>query len=46
MYFLKTSVLENAKHLVRDLPLTADNFDQVWSALTDHYENKRLLVRH
>jgi len=45
MHYLKTSVKGNAEQLIRNLPATKDNFERAWSVLSDHFKNKRLLVR-
>ncbi|KMQ85597.1 hypothetical protein RF55_15751 [Lasius niger] len=44
-HYLKTSVKEDAEHLIQNLPSTEVNFERAWSTLKDHFENKRLLVR-
>jgi len=45
LHYLKASLKGEAELLVRNLPTTSENYDRAWKALTDHYENKRLLVR-
>ncbi|KMQ83786.1 hypothetical protein RF55_19094, partial [Lasius niger] len=45
LHYLKTSLKGEAEKLVRSFTITGDNFERVWSALTEHYENKRLLVK-
>lgn len=45
MHYLKTGVKRDAEQLIRNLPATEENFDRVWATLTEHFENKRLLVR-
>ncbi|KMQ87457.1 hypothetical protein RF55_13263 [Lasius niger] len=45
LHYLKTSLKGEAEKLVRNFTITGDNFERVWSALTEHYENKRLLVK-
>jgi len=45
MHYLKASVKGNAEQLIRNLPSTEDNFERAWAVMSDHFENKRLLVR-
>lgn len=45
LHYLKTSLKDEAEKLMRNILSTAENYDQVWKTLTDHYENNRLLVR-
>ncbi|XP_011859304.1 PREDICTED: uncharacterized protein LOC105556804 [Vollenhovia emeryi] len=45
LHYLKTSVKGEAAPLIANLPTTEENFKRAWAILTDHYENKRLLVR-
>ncbi|KMQ83044.1 hypothetical protein RF55_21106, partial [Lasius niger] len=45
MHYLKTSVKGDADQLIRNLPATQENFERAWDTLTEHFENKRLLVR-
>jgi len=45
MHYLKTSVKGNADQLIRSLPATEENFERAWTVLSDHFENKRLLIR-
>jgi len=44
LHYLKASLKGEAELLVRSLPTTSENYERAWKALTDHYENKRLLV--
>ncbi|XP_018394146.1 PREDICTED: uncharacterized protein LOC108772967 [Cyphomyrmex costatus] len=43
--YLKSSVKGDAEQLIISFPTTSENFDRAWTTLTDHYENKRLLLR-
>ncbi|XP_050463467.1 uncharacterized protein LOC126857789 [Cataglyphis hispanica] len=45
LHYLKACLKGEAELLIRSLPTTGENFDRAWRALTDYYENKRLLVR-
>ncbi|XP_011859011.1 PREDICTED: uncharacterized protein LOC105556524 [Vollenhovia emeryi] len=45
LHYLKTSVKGEAAQLIANLPTIEENFKGAWTILTDHYENKRLLVR-
>ncbi|KMQ86058.1 hypothetical protein RF55_15074 [Lasius niger] len=45
MHYLKTSVKGDVDQLIRNLPSTQENFERAWATLTEHFENKRLLVR-
>ncbi|XP_024885612.1 uncharacterized protein LOC112463434 [Temnothorax curvispinosus] len=44
-YYLKTSLKGEASLLLRNLPTTAESYTRAWEILTEHYPNKRLLVR-
>lgn len=44
MHYLKTTVKGEAERLIRCFTSTGDNFDRAWNALTEHYQNRRLLV--
>ncbi|KMQ84153.1 bel12-ag transposon polyprotein, partial [Lasius niger] len=45
MHYLKTCVKGDAEQLIRSLPSTEENFERAWATLSEHFENKRLLVR-
>ncbi|XP_011696369.1 PREDICTED: uncharacterized protein LOC105455029 [Wasmannia auropunctata] len=45
LHYLRTCLKGEADQLVRNVPSTTENYERVWTMLTDHYENKRLLVR-
>ncbi|KMQ86917.1 gag-pol protein, partial [Lasius niger] len=45
LHYLRTSVKGEAEQLIRNLPTTEENFTRAWSMMTEHYENRRLLVR-
>lgn len=45
LHYLKVSVKGSAGDLIKNLPVTEDNFLRAWSLLTDYYENERLLVQ-
>lgn len=45
LHYLQTSLKGEADKLVRDLPVTGDNFDRAWNMLREYYENKRVVTR-
>ncbi|XP_011702560.1 PREDICTED: uncharacterized protein LOC105458737 [Wasmannia auropunctata] len=45
LHYLKSCLKGEADLLIRNLTTTNENFERAWKALTDYYENKRLLVR-
>ncbi|XP_011707042.1 PREDICTED: uncharacterized protein LOC105462212, partial [Wasmannia auropunctata] len=45
LHYLRSCLKEEAEQLVRNIPATAENYARVWRTLSEHYENKRLLVR-
>lgn len=45
LHYLKSSLRGEPEVLIRNLPTTGENFARAWSTLTEHYENKRLLVK-
>lgn len=45
LHYLKTSVKGSAANLLKNLPITGENFDRAWSMLAGHFENKRLLTQ-
>lgn len=45
LHYLKTCVKGEAELLIRNFPMTGENFGRAWTALSSYYENKRLLVR-
>ncbi|KMQ87200.1 hypothetical protein RF55_13588 [Lasius niger] len=45
LHYLKSCLKGEADLLVRSLPTTGENFERAWKSLTDHFENKRQLVR-
>lgn len=44
LQYLKASLTGTAAHLLKNIALTADNFEKAWTDLISFYENKRLLV--
>ncbi|XP_029158967.1 uncharacterized protein LOC114931164 [Nylanderia fulva] len=44
-YYLRSSLQGEAEETVQNLTITGENFGRAWKALTEHYENKRHLVR-
>lgn len=44
LHYLKTSVDGEAEMLLRNFPVTNENFKRAWTTLIQHYENKRLIV--
>ncbi|XP_070529789.1 uncharacterized protein [Cardiocondyla obscurior] len=45
MYYLKSNVEGETEQLLRKYSTTDENFAAAWAALTDFYENTRLVVR-
>lgn len=44
LHYIKTCVKGDAEYLIRRLPSTEENFNQAWTILTAHVENRRFLV--
>jgi len=44
MHFLSSSLTGRALDAIKNVPITADNFDIAWKALVSRYENKRRLI--
>lgn len=44
MHYLVSCLKDNALECIKDLAVTADNFDVAWKALHARYENKRRLL--
>lgn len=44
LHYLKTSLHGKAADLVSAIPTTNENYNRAWNILTEHYENKRILV--
>ncbi|XP_012543469.2 uncharacterized protein LOC105840926 [Monomorium pharaonis] len=44
MHFLESSLSGRALESIKNIPITADNFDIAWRALESRYDNKRRLV--
>lgn len=45
LHYLKTCVKGDAELLIRNFNTTGENYERAWKALSDYFENKRLLVR-
>ncbi|XP_070526464.1 uncharacterized protein [Cardiocondyla obscurior] len=45
MHYLLSCLTGSALECVRELPVTAENFDVAWKALSTRFENKRRLIR-
>jgi len=45
LHYLKTSLKGSAAILMRNLPITVENFTRAWAMLSGHFENKRLLTQ-
>ncbi|XP_014206870.1 uncharacterized protein LOC106638282 [Copidosoma floridanum] len=43
-HFLWTQVKGEAADLIKNIPLTSENYNQAWTTLVDYYDNKRRLV--
>ena len=46
LFHLRAKTKEEANNIVSKFPLTAENFDLAWKALSDQYENRRILVNN
>lgn len=46
LFHLRSKTKGEANNIVSKFPLTASNFDVAWKALSDQYENKRILVNN
>lgn len=44
MHFLSSSLSGRALESIKNIPITADNFDIAWKTLVSRYENKRRLI--
>lgn len=44
MHFLSSSLTGRALEAIKNIPITADNFEIAWRTLTTRYENKRRLI--
>ncbi|XP_032690711.1 uncharacterized protein LOC116853661 [Odontomachus brunneus] len=44
LHYLKTSVRGEAEQLIRCFATIDENFNRAWATLSEHYENRRLLV--
>ncbi|EFN82466.1 hypothetical protein EAI_00073, partial [Harpegnathos saltator] len=44
MHFLTSCVAGRARECIRDLAVTADNFETAWNLLTARFENKRRIL--
>uniref|UniRef100_A0ABD2WLM0 Peptidase aspartic putative domain-containing protein n=1 Tax=Trichogramma kaykai TaxID=54128 RepID=A0ABD2WLM0_9HYME len=44
LYYLKSSLTDEAAKTIKNIPVTEDNFKRAWDRLVDHYDNKRTLV--
>jgi len=45
MHFLASSLTGRALESIKNIPITADNFDIAWKTLVSRYENKRRLIK-
>lgn len=45
LHYLKTCLKDEAELLIRNLPITEENYERAWKVLRAYYENKRLLLR-
>lgn len=46
LFHLRAKTKGEANNIVSKFPLTAENFDLAWKALSDQYENRRILVNN
>ncbi|XP_070526948.1 uncharacterized protein [Cardiocondyla obscurior] len=45
LHYLKGCLKGEAEQMVRNIPMTSENYQRVWDFLEEHFANKRLLVR-
>ncbi|XP_070526366.1 uncharacterized protein [Cardiocondyla obscurior] len=45
LHYLKSVLKGDAELMIRNVPVTAENYEHAWNMLQGHFENKRLLVR-
>ncbi|XP_070518811.1 uncharacterized protein [Cardiocondyla obscurior] len=45
LHYLKGCLKGEAEQMVRNIPLTSENYERVWNLLEEHFANKRLMVR-
>ncbi|XP_070519758.1 uncharacterized protein [Cardiocondyla obscurior] len=45
LHYLKRCLKGEAEQMVRNIPMTSENYQRVWDLLEEHFANKRLLVR-
>lgn len=46
LFHLRSKTRKEANDIVTNFPLTADSFELAWKALSDQYENRRILVNN
>ncbi|XP_043279324.1 uncharacterized protein [Venturia canescens] len=44
LHYLKSTVKGEAEATIKNIPITAENYQRAWQSLANVYENKRLLV--
>ncbi|XP_011859713.1 PREDICTED: uncharacterized protein LOC105557154 [Vollenhovia emeryi] len=44
LHYLKSQVTGEAARHIANIPVTSESFERAWSALTDRYENKRVIA--
>lgn len=44
LHYLKSQVTDEAARYIANIPVTGDNFARAWEALTNRYENKRVIT--
>ncbi|XP_026824775.1 uncharacterized protein LOC113561781 [Ooceraea biroi] len=44
-HYLKSCLQGPAKRLIRPLSVTGENYDRAWALLSEHFENKKELIR-
>ncbi|XP_070524590.1 uncharacterized protein [Cardiocondyla obscurior] len=45
LHYLKSVLKGDAELMIRNVSVTAENYERAWNMLQEHFENKRLLVR-
>ncbi|RLU19259.1 hypothetical protein DMN91_007816 [Ooceraea biroi] len=44
LHYLKTSLLNEPAQLLKNIPVSTENFQRAWTTLTARYENTRILI--
>ena len=44
LHYLKSNLTGDAANLIKNIPVTDDNYDRAWTKLTTYFDNKRALI--